>query len=359
MTSWLQQLSPQTLRVLALAIVLVLVIVFFGSQIENYYTPRMFNRISTSAAIIMLIAIGQAMVVITRNIDLSVGSIVGFTAYLTGDLLVAQPDLHPVLVVLAAIAVGGVFGAVNGIIVAYGRVPAIIVTLGTLALYRTLLVEYSSARSITTAMLPQWVVELPQVTLFSIGGLDIRVTVAIALAVALFFHLALSRLRAARKLYAVGSNPDAAAIAGINAKRIVFTAFVLSGALAGLAGFMFLARFGNITVVAGLGFELKSVAAVVVGGVNIFGGSGTVVGVVLGTTLVDVIDNSLTRWALVSEFWRDALLGMLILIAVAADTLMTRSLARVRRRRHLTAPTAAPVPATSGRPPPALGEEAG
>lgn len=334
MTGWLTHAHPQTLRVLALAIVLALVILFFGSQIDNYYTPRMFNRISTSAAIIMLIAIGQALVVVTRNIDLSVGSIVGFTAYLTGDLLVAQPDLHPALAVLAAMATGAAFGAFNGVLVAYGRVPAIIVTLGTLALYRTLLVEYSGHRSITTAMLPQWVIELPQVTLFSIGALDIRVTVAIALGVALVFHLAMTRLRAARRLYAVGSNPDAAAIAGINAARVVFTAFVLSGMLAGLAGFVFLARFGNITVVAGLGFELKSVAAVVVGGVNIFGGSGTIIGVVLGTTLVDVIDNSLTRWQLVSEFWRDALLGMLILIAVAADTLMTRTLGRLRQRRQ-------------------------
>ncbi len=349
MTGWLRQASPQTLRVLALALVLGLVVLFFGSQIENYYSPRMFNRVSTSAAIIMLIAIGQAMVVITRNIDLSVGSIVGFTAYLTGDLLGVLPDLHPVPVILAAMAMGAVFGAVNGVLVAYGRVPAIIVTLGTLALYRTLLVEYSEGRSITTSSLPEWVVELPRATLFSIGDLDIRVTVALALGVALVFHLALTRLRAARRLYAVGSNPDAAAIAGINAQRVVFTAFVLSGALAGLAGFMFLARFGNITVVAGLGFELKSVAAVVVGGVNIFGGSGTVAGVVLGTTLVDLIDNSLTRWALVSEFWRDALLGGLILIAVAVDTAMTRSLDRLRRRRHLAAPTGAPAPTLAGR----------
>lgn len=345
MTRWLANTHPQTLRVLALAIVLVLVVLFFGAQIDNYYTPRMFNRISTSAAIIMLIAIGQALVVITRNIDLSVGSIVGFTAYLTGDLLVAQPELHPAFAVLAAMTAGAAFGVLNGVLVAYGRVPAIIVTLGTLALYRTALVEYSNARSITTAMLPQWVVELPQVTLFSIGALDIRVTVAIALGVAVVFHLAMTRLRAARRLYAVGSNPDAAAIAGINAARVVFTAFVLSGMLAGLAGFVFLARFGNITVVAGLGFELKSVAAVVVGGVNIFGGSGTIIGVVLGTTLVDVIDNSLTRWQLVSEFWRDALLGMLILIAVAADTVMTRSLNRLRQRRQtvLLAPAERPV----------------
>jgi rhamnose transport system permease protein len=301
-------------------------------------------------AIILLIAIGQALVVITRNIDLSVGSIVGFTAYLVGDLLVAQPHLHPLVVVAAAMALGAALGAVNGVVVAYGRVPAIIVTLGTLAIYRTILVEYSDARSITTANLPKWVVELPQATLFSIGDLDIRVTVAIALGVALVVHLALTRLRAARRLYAVGSNPDAAAIAGINAERVVFTAFLLSGALAGLAGFVFLARFGNITVVAGLGFELKSVAAVVVGGVNIFGGSGTVVGVVLGTTLVDVIDNSLTRWELVSEFWRDALLGMLILIAVAADTLMNRYLDRLRRRRHMAelSTGALPVPREAG-----------
>jgi rhamnose transport system permease protein len=350
MTGWLQSVHPQTLRVTALALVLALVVLFFGSQIDNYYTARMVNRISTSVAIILLIAIGQALVVITRNIDLSVGSIVGFTAYLVGDLLVAQPDLHPLVVVAAAMALGAALGAVNGVVVAYGRVPAIIVTLGTLAIYRTILVEYSDARSITTANLPKWVVELPQATLFSIGDLDIRVTVAIALGVALVVHLALTRLRAARRLYAVGSNPDAAAIAGINAERVVFTAFLLSGALAGLAGFVFLARFGNITVVAGLGFELKSVAAVVVGGVNIFGGSGTVVGVVLGTTLVDVIDNSLTRWELVSEFWRDALLGMLILIAVAADTLMNRYLDRLRRRRHMAelSTGALPVPREAG-----------
>jgi rhamnose transport system permease protein len=128
-----------------------------------------------------------------------------------------------------------------------------------------------------------------------------------------------------RRLYAIGSNPEAAKVAGFPAKRIVFLAFVLCGALAGLAGFMFLARFGNITVVAGLGLELSSVAAVVVGGVNIFGGSGTAVGALLGAILIDLIDNSLIRWAEISEFWRDALLGLLILIAVATDAvIMTR-----------------------------------
>lgn len=323
-------LHPQTLRILALAAVLALTVLFFTTQIDNYFSPRMLNRIATSAAVILPIAIGQALVVMTRNIDLSVGSVVGITAYLVGDYLGSHPDINPFLAFSLFIVLGAFCGAINGVLVAYGRVPSIIVTLGTLALYRTFLVEYSGSRTITTDSLPKWLVDLPQATAFTIGSFEVRVMVVMALASAIVFWIALSRLRVARKLYAVGSNPDAAVMAGINSARVVFVAFILSGALAGLAGFIFLSKFGNITVVAGLGFELKSVAAVVVGGVNIFGGSGSIVGVILGTVLVDTIDNSLTRWAIVSEFWRDALLGMLIMIAVAADTFMTRSFGKLK-----------------------------
>ncbi len=330
MTALLRKFHPQDLRVIALAIVVLLTIAFFASQIDNYFSPRMLNRIATSAAVILPIAIGQALVVMTRNIDLSVGSLVGITAYLTGDFL-THTDLGPVGTLFLTLAIGAICGAVNGSLVAYARIPSIIVTLGTLALFRTFLVEYSGARTITTDSLPKWLVDLPQSTLFTIGGFEMRVVVIVPLIAALVFAIALSRLRSARKFYAVGSNPDAATTAGINTKRVVFSAFVMSGMLAGLAGLIFLARFGNITVVAGLGFEFKSIAAIVVGGVNIFGGSGTILGVVLGTVLVDTIDNSLVRWAIISEFWREALLGILIMTAVAADTFMARSFARLRR----------------------------
>jgi rhamnose transport system permease protein len=171
------------------------------------------------------------------------------------------------------------------------------------------------------------------VNAFTFLGLEVRVTVVLALCSAIVMGLALTRLRAARRFYAVGSNPDAALTAGINSARVVFTAFVLSGALAGLSGLIFLAKFGNITVVAGLGFELKAVAAVVVGGVSILGGSGSMIGVVIGCVLVDTIDNSLTRWELVSEFWRDALLGMLIMAAVTVDTFASRSLRSLGAKR--------------------------
>jgi rhamnose transport system permease protein len=332
MTEVLRRFHPQSLRVVALAVVLLFVVVFFATQIDGYFSPRMLNRIATSAAVILPIAIGQALVVMTRNVDLSVGSLVGIVAYLVGDFLGSTP-LGPVMTLVMALAIGAVCGAINGALVAYGRVPSIIATLGTLALFRTFLVEYSDARTITTESLPKWVVELPQATLLSIGNFEVRVMVVVALATAVIFGVAMARLRAARMFYAVGSNPDAAAMAGINAAKVVFIAFTLSGMLAGLAGLIFLAKFGNITVVAGLGFELKSIAAVVVGGVNIFGGSGTVLGVVLGTVLVDTIENSFTRWAIISEFWREALLGMLIMTAVAADTFMTRTFMRLRRRQ--------------------------
>jgi rhamnose transport system permease protein len=333
MLTLVDRVSPQVLRLGALVVVILCVLAFFGTQIENYYEPRLFTRISTSVSIMALIAVGQALVILTRNIDLSVGSVVGFAAYVTGNLVIASPDLNPALVILAAILVGAAFGAINGVLVAYAKIPSIIVTLGTLALFRTLLVDYSGAKSITTGNLPAWIVELPRLNLFSVGGFDLRVTFAVAVLVVVVTHLALTRLRAGRTFYAVGSNPDAAIVAGIDSARTIFIAFVLSGALAGLAGFMFLSRFGNITVVAGLGFELKSVAAAVVGGVNIFGGSGTVIGTLLGAILVDLLETSLVRWQLVSEFWREAVLGFLILLSVAADTILMRRLLAFRQKR--------------------------
>jgi rhamnose transport system permease protein len=260
---------------------------------------------------------------------------VGFTAYFVGQQLTENNEIGPLVAVLMAVGMGAALGAFNGVLVAYGRVPAIIVTLGTLALYRTLLVEYSDAQSVITANLPEWILELPRTNIFSMDKLDFRLLVGVMVVVVIIFQLVLSYLRYGRRLYAIGSNPDAAKVAGFPSQRIVFFAFVLCGALSGLAGFMFLARFGNITVVAGLGFELKSVAAAVVGGVNIFGGSGSVIGTLLGAILIDLIDNSLIRWAEISQFWREALLGLMILLAVAADLVIMNRLRDLWARSEL------------------------
>jgi rhamnose transport system permease protein len=275
------------------------------------------------------------LVFLTRNFDLSVGSITGVTAYFVGQQLWWHPDIPPLAAVLLAIGVGALMGSINGVLVAYGRVPSIITTISTLAIYRSFLVEYSDAVPITTNNLPNWIVELPAVSLFNMGDVEFRALFAVMLLVVILFQLALSYLPFGRRLYAIGSNPDAARVAGFPAQRIVFTAFLLSGALAGLAGFIFLSRFGNISVLAGIGLEFSSIAAVVVGGVSNMGGSGTAFGALLGAVLIDLLENSLFRWQVISEFWRDAILGMLILLAVAIDYVVIGRLRMMWARAEL------------------------
>lgn len=336
MTPILRRVRPEQFREFILLAVTIGLLLLFASQIPDYFNGRSVNRLSMGLAIPLVVAVGQAMVVLTRNIDLSVSSIVGMSAYMTGTLLTRQPEFNPFLAAVVAVAIGIVLGAINGLLVAFGGVPAVIATLGTLALFRVVLVEFSGARSVTTAGLPDWIKDMPSANVASAGAYDLRLMVAVALVVVVLGGLLLRYLPFGRRLYAIGSNPDAAQVAGLPVKRDVFLAFVLSGALSGLAGFMFLARFGNITVTAGQGLELQAVAAVVVGGFSILGGSGTMFGAFLGVLLIEVLQNSLLRWANVSEFAKDAILGLLILIAITADAIILGRLremwVRVRRR---------------------------
>ena len=343
MPAFFKNLSPNAQRVSILFLVLLSVLMFFTSQIPNYFTPRLFVRISTSVSIIALIAVGQAVVVLTRNIDLSIGSVIGCTAYFLGGVLELHPDISPPIVGLMAMGIGASFGLINGLLVSRFNLPSIIVTLATLALFRSLLVEFSDGSSITTGQLPIWLTEFARQNMFVVGGFKVRWMVIIALVVVFGMHTFLTRFRSGRQFYAVGSNPDAAKFAGINLKRTVLQAFLISGALAGLAGFFFLARFGNITVVAGQGLEFKAVGAVVVGGVNIFGGSGSIIGVLLGAIMIDVLDTSLVRWDMVSEFWREAVLGLLILFAVAMDVFLSQRLLGKKKAKKSKEQKTAPV----------------
>ena len=332
----LRRIRPEQFREVVLLLVTIGLVVFFATQIPEFFNARSVNRLTTGLAITLVVAVGQVMVVLTRNIDLSVSSMVGLVAYVVGTLLTRSEAISPLLAVAISLLIGLALGAINGLIVAYGGVPSIIATLGTLALYRVVLVEFSGAKTVTTADLPNWLNDVPSATVLSIGDYDLRLMVAIALLVVILGQLTLRYLPFGRRLYAIGSNPDAARTAGLPASRDVFTAFAISGLLSGLAGFMFLVRFGNITVTAAQGLELQVVAAVVVGGVNIFGGSGSMIGALLGVLLIEILQQSLLRWAGVSEFVKDAILGLLILVAVTADAVILGRLremwVRVRRR---------------------------
>lgn len=321
-------MRPDRVKELTLLGILAGTVVVFGMFVDGYLSGRFFNRVSTSVVIVAILAAAQALVIFSRNIDLSVGSTVGVAAYLTADFLTANQWVNPALAMLVAMLVGGVFGSFNGLIVAYGKVPAIIVTLGTLALFRTVISLYSGGANVVAGDLPDWVLEFNSVTLFSIGGLDVRVVFAIAVMVVVILQGAFYRLRVGRRLYAIGSNPDAAQQASLAAPRLIFLSFVGSGALAGLAGFMFMVRAGTISATAGSGLELESVAAAVVGGVSIFGGSGTMFGAFLGAALINTLELSLVRVPAVSEFWRDAVLGILVLGAVILDATLQKRFSR-------------------------------
>jgi rhamnose transport system permease protein len=343
----LRRLRPTQIRELVLVLVIVGLIAFFSTQVDDYLTGRTFNRITTTFPIVAILAVGQVLVVLTRNIDLSVGSMVGLVALTLGTIMrdignapgVIQDlfaSFGPVLLIAIGMGLGAVLGSINGALVAYGRVPAIITTLATLAIYRVVTIEVGEARTITTRGFPDWLVDFSGTNVVQIGDFDIRVIFGACLVVVAIGQVVLRYLPYGRRLYAIGSNPDAARTAGLPMQRDVFVAFVACGALAGLAGFMFLARFGNITVIAGQGLELQVVAAVVVGGVNIFGGSGSMVGAFLGAVLIAVLQQSLVRWIGISDFMRDFLLGVLILVAVASDKIVLGRLneawVRVRRR---------------------------
>ena len=333
--NWLQRhVRPEQVRELSLLLLILIAIVIFGSVIDGYYTFRTFNRIASSVAIITVVAVGQTLVVLTRNIDLSVGSIVGFTAYFVGTLIANYNSINPLLAVAIALLIGAALGVVNGALVSWGRVPAVVVTLGTLAIYRGVLVDLSGAKTVTTDSLPQWLIDLPLLNLLPIGSLDLRALFVLALAIVVVFHVGTAYLSFARRFYAIGSNPEAAQLVGLPMKSVVFLAFVICGALSGLGGFMMLARFGNITVEAGRGLELSVVAAVVVGGVNIFGGSGTVTGAMLGAVLIGTLEQSLFRLG-ISEFWLNAVLGLLILLAVASDAIILQRLRALWARSEL------------------------
>lgn len=333
-----QSLRPERIKELSLFGVLVATALLFSVVVDDYLSARFVSRLLIAISITAVLAAGESIVIMTRNIDLSIGSIVGVSAFLTSEFLAEHRGLPVVAAVAIAIGIGLGLGVVNGVLIAVAKVPSIIVTLGTLSIFRSLLVGHAGGKTIATGDLPTWLIDMPRSNLFTIGDYEIRTMFVLALAIIVVLHLALQYTRQGRQIYAVGSNPDAARQAGLHARRVQVLAFTVSGGLAGFAGFLYVARFGTINVTAGAGLELAAIAAAVVGGVSTLGGSGTILGAFLGAVLIGVLDQSLVRVDQISEFWRDAILGVLIALAVLLDVALGRRL-RARARDQMVSNT--------------------
>lgn len=279
-----------------------------------FFDPNNLRDIFLSNASVLIVAIGMTLVILTGEIDISVGSIFAISGVVAGVL--AKAGLPLTMVALGAVLAGAGLGAINGALIAYARIPSIVVTLATMVALR------DGLRWLTQG---QWVHDLPNS--FQWLGLSQRAhamllagLVVVTIAVSFW---GLRVLHVGRAVYATGSNREAARLNGLDTSLIVCAVFVLIGALAGMAALLNATRFSQIPINAGLGLELKVIAAVVVGGAAITGGRGTIVGTVLGVVLLAAIGPALTFLG-VSAYWERALQGAIILIAVAADRLGPR-----------------------------------
>jgi rhamnose transport system permease protein len=309
-------------RELSLAVVMVVLGIIVASQAPQFLSVSNLTQVTILASIIAIAAVGEALVIITRNVDLSVESIIGLVAFVVADLL-SNRALEVPAAIAFGIGLGLVLGMVNGVVVAVLRVPSIVATLGTLSIYRGFVLFVAGGKQVTLTELPAGYTDAARATIAGIIPLFLLIAVVIVAVMAVIMR----QTRFGRQVYAVGSNPEAAEILGIRAGLITFVVFSICGLLAGVAGILWGINFGTINATAATGVTLQVVAAVVVGGVSISGGSGTVVGAGLGALFLAFISNALILLRL-SQFWLQAIYGAVILLAVTFDAILLR---RVKR----------------------------
>jgi rhamnose transport system permease protein len=324
-----RRLVDLVFRIRAFGIIAVLGLLVIVTTIiqPRFLSAQELKFVLEDTTVFALLAVGETMVVLTRNVDLSVGSVLGLSAFLSADLFGKHPGIPIPLVFVVGMAIGIACGIASGFLTTIGRVPSLVVTLAMLYIIRGIDILVVGSGQVVASSLPNSFLNIPQATILGIP--DLAIVIAGVVAVAAYY---LRSFRSGRELYAIGSNPDAARLAGIPIATRVFTAFVISGALAGIAGVLWAARFGTIDSTAGTGYELNVVAAVVVGGVAIFGGSGTVVGAALGALLLNTINDALYVLG-ISSFWDQAIAGLLLITAIALDRAITLQLTAALRRR--------------------------
>ncbi len=311
-----------------IAAVVVLLAILITIRAPVFFTLGNFRDIGMDISALIIVAIAQTMVIITSGIDLSVESTLALCAMTVGITIRDYPNTPVLLLVLLGIGLGAVLGAVNGTLVTLGKVPPIIATLGTLSIYRGLVFVVSKGSWVSPSDVPD---KLNALAWGDIAG--IPWLIIFALLTAAVFAYFMKNSRTGRQIYAIGSNLKAAEVSGFQIERTRFVVYVLSGALSGFAGVLWLARFSVVQNNTALGFLLSTVAAAVVGGTSIYGGSGTILGTVVGALFIGILANGLTL-VHISEFWQLAVQGLVILGAVIANAVIARRLQRMMSLRR-------------------------
>jgi rhamnose transport system permease protein len=309
-------------REVALAAIVAALIILVGLRAPSFLGPDSLAGVFSDTAFLIILALGEMTVILTRAIDLSVAANLALTGMLAAMLSTVAPDLPGVVYLVVALLIGLGLGAINGLLVWRGGIPSIVVTLGTLSVYRGLIFPLRNGAWVNSNEMGPSFLGFPRATLL---GLDLISWAAIAVAIGTWFLLAQTRF--GRNLYAAGGNPRAAVYTGIDPGKQMFVAFCISGALAGLTGYLWVSRYAVAYVDTAAGFELQVIAAAVIGGTSIAGGIGSVVGCVLGALFLGVVKNALPVVG-ISPFWQMGISGIVIVVAVVLNARGERQVGR-------------------------------
>lgn len=297
-------------REVLLGLMIVSLIVLVGLRAPVFLSVSSLSNLLTDSTLLIMLAVTQMFVIIARGIDLSVASNLALSGMMSALLASKFPDLPLLLIILVAIIIGLGLGLINGYLIGYLGLPPIVVTLGTMSVYRGLVFVLSGGAWVSSHQMPAAFIAFP---LSQLLGITHLVWIAV-IVIAVMWYLA-RYTHFGRDLYAIGNQPNAANYIGIPTPRRLFWTYGLSGLMAGLCGYLWVARYAVAYTEIAYGFEFTVIAACVIGGINIAGGAGTVSGAVLGSLFLAVINNALPIMK-ISPFWQSALTGVVILTAV-------------------------------------------
>ncbi len=308
-------------RTLGLFVFIVVCLAAVSISNPHFLDTNNLKTISSDTAILIIAASGQLLVMLAGNIDISTSSIIAVSGFSSALMMKNYPDTPLVCIALLALGIGLILGIVNGVIIAFAEVPAIIVTLGTLSIYRGLNFLISKGGWVVSRDLPKKYTEMANAEWF--GTPVITNMLVISLIVAFFIHVFLNRTRPGRRLYAIGSNKTNAKLIGIKVSWYIFLTYAACGALTGLAGGMWCSRYNFAQSSTGVGYEMTIIASCVIGGTSVTGGRGSTLGMVLGAFLLSMIIHAMNILK-VSPFWKMFIQGAIILAAVILDSYMSR-----------------------------------
>nr|WP_318538960.1 ABC transporter permease [Terribacillus saccharophilus] len=307
-----------------------IVILCIGVQLRNpsFLTGENILDMATNTSILVILALGMMIVLITRGIDLSIGAVIALSGMLTARLVATNPSVNPFLCLLIGTVIGALCGMVIGVLVAKVGLLPIIATLALMNIFRGLTFLVSDGEWVSSYQMSESFVEIATGTFL---GLNHLIWIAVLFCLVFFYFL--NYTRTGRQIYAVGSNPQSAAVSGIKQGRILFLVYTIMGGLSGLCGVLWVSKFASAQGDTASGYELTVIAACILGGVSIAGGSGKLAGVLLGAILLGILNNALPLLN-VSPFWQNGIQGFIILLAVIVNAVVKRRVERTHLLRR-------------------------